>query len=63
MENSPKPAYLSKTLLLNAFLAVCALFVPSVNDWANAHPDMVVGIFTVVNMILRFVTKEKLSLY
>lgn len=62
MENS-RPSYLSKTLWLNALSAICALFIPSVNEWVNAHPDMVVGIFTALNIVLRFVTKDKIELY
>lgn len=62
MENN-KRAYLSKTLWLNAISALCALFIPSVNDWVNAHPDMVVGIFTALNIVLRFVSKDKIELW
>lgn len=57
-----KPAYLSKTLWVNALLAVSALFVPSINEWVVVNPDSVAIVFTVVNFALRLITKDKISL-
>lgn len=58
-----KPTWLSKTLLLNLFGAVFAIFYPPANDWVSAHPDMVVGIITGLNMLLRFFTKDKIVIW
>ena len=58
-----KKSWLSKTLWTNLILAVGSLFIPNVNTWVAAHPEVVVIIFTVVNVILRAVTKDKLELW
>jgi len=58
-----KPTYLSKTLFLNLLSAAFAYLYPPANDWVNAHPDMVVGFFTMLNIVLRFFTKDKLTIW
>jgi hypothetical protein len=62
MENGVKKPWLSKTLWLNAIVALGALFAPGVSEYIAAQPDVVVGVFAVVNMILRIVSKDKLSI-
>lgn len=57
-----KKPWLSKTLWGNAIMAVLALVVPGVAGWLQANPQALVLIFTVVNMGLRLITKDKLSL-
>ena len=63
MNSTPKPAYLSCTLWSNIILAVAALAVPSTSEYLTAHPDILVGTFTIVNMLLRFATKEGVTLW
>lgn len=65
-EQLPAPAetkkpWLSKTLWMNALLAGSA-FVPSIHGWAVAHTEFVMSAFGVLNMLLRFITKDKISL-
>jgi len=62
MENGVKKPWLSKTLWVNAIVAVGALFAPGASDYIASHPDLVVGVFAVVNMVLRLVSKDKLSI-
>ena len=58
-----KPVIYSKTLWANLLGAALALFYPPANEWMVAHPDLVVGMWTAVNVVLRFVTKEKVFLW
>lgn len=61
METTPvKKPYLSKTLILNLIVAVCAMFGPEVSDYAK--PESIILVLTVANMVLRLVTKEKIGL-
>lgn len=60
--NETKPVLYSKTLWLNLVLALTAIFVPSVNQWVQTHPDAMALIFTGANALMRLVSKDKLSL-
>lgn len=68
--NSPttKPHYLSKTLWLNAIMGVCAAMtavIPAlagVNTFLQANMATITIAWSVLNVILRLVTKDKLSL-
>lgn len=55
-----KPALKSKTLWANLLMAALYLFAPGIAE--KVTPDIMVGIFTVVNILLRFVSKDKISL-
>lgn len=57
-----KPAWQSKTLWLNLILALTAMFYPPANDYLQANPQIVAVGFSVINMILRLVTKDQLQL-
>lgn len=57
---SKKP-YLSKTIILNAALAVAAFF-PAALAWMQANMEIVVSGIGVINIILRAVTKDKISI-
>ena len=58
-----KSPLLSKTLWLNALVAVGALVgLPVVGDYLTSHPDIVVAVWSVANMVLRLVSKDKLAL-
>lgn len=57
-EGGKKP-WQSKTLWINLILAILAFF-PQFREFVTA--EHIGTIFTVVNIVLRFVTKEKLTL-
>lgn len=58
-----KKPWVSKTLWINAVVAVAALVgFPVVGEYINAHAEIVMGGFAVLNFLLRLVTKEKISL-
>jgi hypothetical protein len=59
--NSNKSVFQSKTLWINLLMAGAAFF-PSVNAWIGSHPDAFALGFSVVNMILRMISKDKLEL-
>ena len=63
MEEQKKSVLLSKTLWTNFLMAAAALFVPQVNEWMASNQEMMVLAWSGINMVLRLVTKEKLSLY
>lgn len=56
-----KKPWLSKTILLNAVMAVVAFF-PVAQAWVSANPQVFVFGFAAVNFVLRLVTKDKISL-
>lgn len=56
-----KKTYLSKTLWMNLVIALSAFF-PGVSEWVAGHPDLFMVGFSVINMVLRAVTKDKLEL-
>jgi len=56
-----KKPWLSKTLWINLIMAVSA-FIPVAHEYLVAHPEVVVIGFSVVNMLLRLVSKDQLSL-
>jgi len=58
-----KPSYLSKTLWLNLIVAGLSLFAPGAAQFISEHPTEVMVGFTVVNLLLRLVTKGKIELY
>lgn len=61
MSDTKKP-WLSKTLWVNAIMAVLALAYPPAHEWMAAHPDVVIYGFAVINMALRLITKDKLAI-
>lgn len=58
-----KKSYLSKTLWVNFVVAGCALFAPGAAEYIQAHPEATLVAFSVVNIALRLISKEKLELY
>lgn len=54
-----KPIYLSKTFWTNVIVAAAYPFMPE--EWKN--PEYVVYLLAAVNMVLRLMTKEKVSLW
>lgn len=57
-----KKPWQSKTLWINLAVAVSALFVPGGTDWISAHPVEITVGFSVLNIVLRLVTKDKISI-
>ncbi len=60
MEN--KAWYLSKTVWANVIMALLGLFVPGAKEWLASNPEVMAGVFTGVNLLLRVLTKKGLSL-
>jgi hypothetical protein len=57
-----KPWWQSKTILLN-ILALVAMAVPAVAGWVKENPVEPVAVLTALNLILRFVTSGKISIF
>jgi hypothetical protein len=61
MEDQSKKLWKSKTLWVNLVMAVAA-FIPGVGEMISQNPEAAGSLVAVVNVILRLVTKEKVSL-
>ena len=65
MPNEPEPQavpfYLSKTLIVNAVIAVAA-FVPSIRDWVASNPETTLLAITAIGAALRIITSGKIVL-
>jgi hypothetical protein len=62
-----KKPYESKTLLVNALIAIAGALaslgiLPSVNDFLQGHADVVVMAVGILGVVLRLVTKGKISI-
>lgn len=57
-----KPIYLSKTFWTNLILGVAAVAAPAELQ-AQITPEVLASVFVVVNVILRLLTKEEVTLY
>lgn len=57
-----KKPWLSKTLWVNVVVAVAALAWPPAAEYIQQNPEIVMAAFAGLNVILRLVTKEKISL-
>lgn len=57
-----KKPWQSKTILMNFVVAAGALFYPPVAEWVSAHPIEISSLFAVMNIVLRVVTKDKISI-
>lgn len=57
-----KKPWLSKTLWLNVIVAVLAIAVPSAKEFIQVHPELVVVGWSIINSVLRVVSKDSLSL-
>jgi len=56
-----KKPWLSKTLWANALIALSA-FYPPVGAWMAGNADLVLQLLAGLNILLRILTKDKLSL-
>lgn len=61
MSDSKKP-WLSKTIWLNLIGAVLALVYPPAGEWLAAHSEVTLGLFAGLNILLRLISKDKISL-
>jgi hypothetical protein len=61
MENGVKKPWLSKTILFNILFALTALY-PPVGDWMKAHVEIMMSVWSGLNVVLRLFTKDKISL-
>lgn len=65
--DSKKP-WTSKTILFNAVMSlvgVAAVFLPEANAvavWMNGNVGTIAAVWSVLNILLRFVTKDKIVL-
>ena len=57
MKKSP---WKSKTLWVNFALASVTLFIPGAKDFISENPSLVILLGSIINIILRFVTSEKI---
>jgi hypothetical protein len=56
-----KRLYKSKTVWVNLVMAVAA-FIPGVGEWVSQNAEAAGAIVAGINVVLRLVTKEKVSL-
>lgn len=61
MPETKKP-WLSKTIWLNLVGAVLALVYPPASAWLAAHAEITLGFFAGLNVLLRLISKDKISL-
>ncbi len=61
MGENKKP-WLSKTIWLNLVGAILALVYPPASAWLAAHADITLGFFAGINILLRLISKDKISL-
>lgn len=57
-----KKPWLSKTIWFNLLVALSAMIFPSVNDWLVNNPSLFASIWSALNIVLRFVTKDSIAL-
>ena len=57
----PKKPWYSKTVWVNLVMALVA-FVPGAEDWVAHNPQAAVVVGVVVNLFLRAITKQPVSL-
>ncbi len=57
-----KKPWLSKTIWVNLIVAVAAMVYPPVQDYIVAHPEVVMLVFSAVNIVLRLVTKDAIQI-
>lgn len=52
----------SKTFWVQILTVVCA-FIPQVQSWVSQNPETFVGVLAAVNVIVRFATSGKVTLF
>jgi len=62
MGNNGKPVIKSTQNGMNVLVGALAVFVPGIQDFVAANPEMAVGVFSILNIIWRtFITKSPIS--
>ena len=56
-----KPFYVSKTLIVNAIIAICAL-VPAAQQWVSENPGITLMAVSAIGAALRLVTHGRVML-
>lgn len=59
---APKPLAKSKTVIVNAVIAIAALF-PPVQAYIAEHPALVLTVISAANVGLRLITKGRIQLF
>lgn len=62
METPSKPIFTSKTAAVQAVVAIAA-FVPAARDFVAQHPTEVLLGIAILNLVVRFVTKGRVTLF
>ena len=57
-----KPILKSKTIAVNAVMLLAPL-VPGIGPWVSANPEAAVTLLAAANIVLRLVTKERVTLW
>jgi hypothetical protein len=57
-----KPLVESKTLIVNAIIALAAIY-PPVGKWVSEHAVLTMQLIVYANMALRLITKDRLTLF
>ena len=60
MDEQKKPWYLSKTLWTNLVMGIAVIIFPSLKEMVSE--EILASIFAFVNIALRFISKDKLTL-
>ena len=63
-----KPAWQSRTIVGNAIVGVATILLslgifPSVDAWVQAHPEAIIMCLSGAGILLRLVTKDKISIW
>lgn len=61
VQTEAKKPWLSKTVWLNVVSAL-AVFIPGASEWIAAHPDMMISLLSLANVVLRLVSKDAVNL-
>jgi len=57
-----KNIFQSKTVIFNTLTAL-SIFIPSVSGFVTAQPEIVVGVISLANLLLRLSTSKKVQLF
>ena len=63
MNENKKPVYLSKTFWTNVILVVALPFLPESLKSLVSSPEALASIFAIINVALRLISKDKVTLY
>ena len=56
-----KPFWQSKTLWINLIMALAA-FIPGAAEWISGHPEIMSIAFVAINIVLRLVSKDQITI-